>query len=128
MEVDDGASEDSDATVAGEEGLASGENTMPLQNRAVAGVVSGVAAAAAQPTGTESRASDGDSDAGPASPSLLHGHTAPNSHFESQAGNFKYVFTVWVNKEEGKGLVLQTNCSSSCILITWYVGSSLIEV
>ena len=98
MEIDDGASEDSDATVAGEEGLASGsqsfrqsgENTVPLQSQAVTEVVSGVAAAAAQPTGTESRASDGDSEAGPASPSLLHGHTTPNSHFSvSQTGNFK---------------------------------------
>lgn len=95
MEVDDGASEDSDATVAGEEALPCGslllgqtrESTVTAQNLAGAGVVL-TAAVTSQP---DSRASDGDTEAGSASPSLLHGYAAPKSGLESQTGNHKYV-------------------------------------
>ena len=100
MEVDGSSAEDSDATVAGEEGVSCGsqplrqsrEGTVTAQNleaEAGAGVVT---AAATQPTdGTDSRASDGNSEAGPASPSLLHGYAAPKSGLESQTGYHKYV-------------------------------------
>ena len=90
MEVD-AASDDSDATVAGEEDLPSALEVprlppsgagRPLNSSQLS--VSGHAqtAAASQPT-QSSRASDGE-DTGPVSPSLLHGYAASKSHLEAQ--------------------------------------------
>lgn len=103
MEVDC-ASDDSDATVAGDEedlpaatskpatasalaagsGQGSGNTSQPIN---IMSAVT-VAAAAQQPT---SRASDVDSEADPVSPSLLHGCATSRSRLESQAGRNRYV-------------------------------------